>query len=214
MELPSPKPEEANIVKSIQFNRLKLDFTKDTAWGPTISSEDVSAVFALPPNVRFPVAVTHLELNISVSDGDKQFADLFIPKVATTSTGKSDKCIRFAFSGASFTAHKGCDTFRRFLESTITSETRQVTLSGKADVVISTPIGPLSLKSIKFSVETSIKGLKSLKVEPTPVKLPDVSDGSQRTIKVSASLHNPRCDYLRSIQNILIPDVSELVTSH
>jgi hypothetical protein len=67
-------------------------------------------------------------------------------------------------------------------------------LSGEADTDVNTGVGLLSLKSIEFSVNTSIAGLQGLTSKPTLVTSLDVNHGfpDYLLIKANSSLFNPR----------------------
>ncbi|KAI0049858.1 hypothetical protein FA95DRAFT_1604022 [Auriscalpium vulgare] len=186
-----PSQGKLTIIKSINLNELDLQFTPDTAYGPSTSSNDTTAAFGLPFN--FPVDIKALEQNISVSTGGQPFAELVVPKGPST-TDVQQRIIHLGFSGVPFAVFNNQHgAFQDFLASTATSENQALDLAGNANTDASTAVGLLSLTNIAFSVSTSIAGLQGLNSKPSIVTSLDVNHGfpDYLLIKVSASLFNP-----------------------
>jgi hypothetical protein len=187
-----PNRGKLDIIKTVELNDLELRFTEGTAYDPSSSSNHATAAFTLPFN--FPVDITSLEQNISVSTGGAPFAELVIPKGPTT-TDVQQRVIHLAFSDVPFSVFDDQHgLFQLFLASTTMSTSQTMTLSGNANADADTAVGLLSLQGIRFSVNTEIAGLQGLTAKPALVTSLDVNHGfpDYLLIKVNSSLFNPR----------------------
>lgn len=167
-------------------------FTEGTEYNPATSSNDSTVTFTLPFDI--PIDIKALETNISVSSGGASFAELAIPKEPVR-TDVQQRMIHLTISNVPFAVFGGQHSaFQQFLASTTMSTTESIILSGEADTDANTGVGLLSLRGIKFSVNTSIAGLQGLTSKPTLVTYLDVNHGFPGSlfIKVESSLFNPR----------------------
>lgn len=180
------------MIKSIDLNELNLQFSTDTAYDPSTSSNDATAAFTLP--FAFPVDIIALAQNITVGTEGHSFAELVIPKGPST-TNVDTRVISLTFSNVPFALLDGQQgAFQQFLAATETAVNETIQLSGAANTDASTAVGVLSLNDIEFSVSTSIAGLQGLNSKPAMVSSLDVNHGypDYLLIKVNASLFNPR----------------------
>ena len=167
-------------------------FTEGTTYDPATGSNDSTVAFTLP--FGLPLDIKALGTNISVSAGGASIAQLAIPKEPVR-TDVQQRIIHLTFSNVPFAVYGDQHSaFQQFLASTTMSTIESMILSGEADTDVNTGVGLLSLRGIKFSVNTSIAGLQGLASKPTLVTSLDVNHGfpDYLLIKVNSSLFNPR----------------------
>ncbi|KAK7690332.1 hypothetical protein QCA50_006989 [Cerrena zonata] len=188
-----PNRGSQSIIKSISLNQLALDFTTDTAYNPSTSSDSTDAAFALPDGFSFPIDITALQQTIDVSFNSQNFAQLAIPKGPST-TDVDSRVIHLGFSNVPFAVTDGQqDAFNQFLTATTTTKSQTIGLSGSATADANTAVGLLSLENITFSVDSTIAGLNGLSERPVTVSGLDVNHGFPDflLIKVNTALFNP-----------------------
>ncbi|THV03542.1 hypothetical protein K435DRAFT_962414 [Dendrothele bispora CBS 962.96] len=189
--LPNRGPQ--NIIKSISLNQLTLDFTVDTAYNPSTSSDNTEASFGLPNGFDFPIDISALQQTITVSSNGQDFAQLAIPKGPST-TDVDTRVIHLGFNNVPFAVSDGQqETFNQFLAATTMTKSQTLGLSGSADANANTAVGLLGLKDISFSVQSTIAGLDGLDEKPVTVSDLDVNHGFPDflLIKVNTALFNP-----------------------
>lgn len=189
-----PNNGTLDIIKSVSLDELNLQFSTDTAWDPSTSSNDANAAFAIP--FGFPINITAVEQNITVGSNGTFIAGLTIPK-GPTMTDVDNRIIYLTFSDIPFSVFGDKHSFwRQFLADTTVNVNETMTLSGSANTDADTAVGLLNLRDIEFSVDTTIAGLQGLDTRPVIVSDLDVNHGytDYLLIRVNSALYNPRCD--------------------
>ncbi|GLB37240.1 putative protein of unknown function (DUF3712) [Lyophyllum shimeji] len=186
-----PNQGAQKIIKSIALRQMELDFTQDTAYNPSSSSQSTDAAFTLP--FGFPIDISALEQTITVGFEGTSFAQLALPK-APSHTDVQNRIIHLTFAHVPFAVFPDQhSTFDRFVAATTIGKTQSLHLSGSANAEAKTAVGLLSLQGIDFSVDSSIDGLQGLNTKPVSVRNVDVSHGfpDYLLIKASSNLFNP-----------------------
>ncbi|KAM0750211.1 hypothetical protein T439DRAFT_247618 [Meredithblackwellia eburnea MCA 4105] len=194
-----PAAQNLQVINSITISQVTLMFTAATAYAPSFSTNDTTALFQLP--FAFPVDITEAATAITTSNGATtgrlskrdagDFATLNVPLQAST-TNVVARSLLLQFSNVPFTSIDN-SIFSSFLLDTTVGVSKSFGLHGSADTITSTAIGDLSLTGIGFSVETSLEGLQGLNAQPATVSDLDVYHGytDYLQINVNAHLFNP-----------------------
>ena len=139
--MPSQGPLQ--VIKSITLEHLELDFTPDTAFSPSTSSNAATAAFQIP--FAFPIDIVTLEQNITATSQGQSFAELVIPK-GPSQTDVNTRVIHLTFSGVPFVVFGDKHSvWEQFLTQTTVSSLETFELSGVANTDASTAIGTLSV---------------------------------------------------------------------
>ena len=188
--LPNQGPQ--TIIKSVTLNELSFLFTAKTAFSPITGSNSTDAAFTLP--FAFPLDITALQQTITIGSQGINIGQLAIPKGPTT-TDVQDRIIHLGFQNVPFAVFGNTHTnFEQFVETTTTSTSETLHLSGSANADANTAVGLLSLTDIGFSVDSNLAGLQGLNARPVTVSNLDVNHGYSNylLIKIDGALYNPR----------------------
>lgn len=198
-----PNNGTLDIIKSVALDELNLQFSTDSVWNPSTSSNDANAAFTIP--FGFPINITAVEQNITIGSNGTFIGELAIPKGPTT-TDVDNRIIYLTFSDVPLSAFGDKhSSFQQFLADTTVNVNETMTLSGNANTDADTAVGLLSLTDISFTVDTTIAGLQGLSTQPVTVSNLDVAQGftDYLLITVNAALFNPRYFLLPLLQDLL-----------
>lgn len=151
--LPGPDtPPE--LIPSITMMDMELDFTKDT-WAPPAGSKEVQAQLKNP--FGFPLGVSQLNMDVTVSYGGSKTGELQVPdeKATTSSTG----VVTTSFSDIPLKIFDDAhDTFSSFVKALTSKSNVTFGLAGSTNAVTETAIGSLKLDNITFDVDSALAG--------------------------------------------------------
>lgn len=187
-----PNNGTLDVIKSVTLDELNLQFSTDSVWDPSTSSNDANAAFTIP--FGFPINITAVEQNITIGSSGTFIGELTIPKGPTT-TDVDNRIIYLTFTDVPLSVFGDKHTsFEQFLADTTVNVNETMTLSGVANTDADTAVGLISLTDIEFTVDTTIAGLQGLNTRPVTVSNLDVAQGftDYLLITVDAALFNPR----------------------
>ncbi|CEG75653.1 hypothetical protein RMATCC62417_10662 [Rhizopus microsporus] len=185
-----------NIIKGVNMGYLDLAFNAANPYSPALSAPSVTANFQMP--FGFSINITELSQNISlgINSSDAKttnFAVIQTPMVPAVSNQAAGTII-FPLNNATIAGIPGQEnTFNEYAYELTASQNYSFQVSGSALTKAITPIGPVTLSGINFTVPTSLVGLQFLNTSETTINSLDVVGGTNDGLQlaISVTMNNP-----------------------
>ncbi|KAI9474137.1 MAG: hypothetical protein EXX96DRAFT_328681 [Benjaminiella poitrasii] len=185
-----------NIINAVNMGYLDLKFDAAAPYAPTINAPAVTANYKLP--FGFSLNITDVSQNITLAINTtgaqtENFAMMqtpFVPAVTNAQNGT----IVFGLSNTALAGIAGKESFyNQYTYSLTASENYTFMISGSASTKTITPIGPIVLTGINFTVPSSLKGLQFLNSSATVINSLDVTGGTTAglTLGINVTMTNP-----------------------
>lgn len=188
VSLPS---QSFTVLRTISINQIALYFTQDTAWNPSTSSNNTQAEFFLP--FAFPVDIQQGGGKFIANYQNQDMAELDIP-LSPSITDVTLRIVTLMFTNIPFDVYApGHNAFSQFLTDTTGGTQVTFNLHSRANTMIDTAAGLVSINQIPFDVNTNLLGLQNLNARPATIAKLDVFHGypSYLQINADATLFNP-----------------------
>lgn len=167
LQVPLKAPHAIDAIKDISIGYLNLTFSKDSAWAPMTTTDDLQAKLSLP--FGFGMNVTQIGNSFSIVQNGVNVGSLNsslspassdIRVVSSSLTqGTIDITLTPSALRVPSNAHAQFGDFNKGLTQ---SEHATFQLVGSAKTVATLPIGSIVLDPIKFNVTSSLDGLRGL----------------------------------------------------
>lgn len=185
-----------NIIKGVNMGYLDLAFNAANPYSPALSAPSVTANFQMP--FGFSINITELSQNISlgINSSDAKttnFAVIQTPVVPAVSNQAAGTII-FPLNNATIAGIPGQENiFNEYAYELTASQNYSFQVSGSALTKAITPIGPVTLSGINFTVPTSLVGLQFLNTSETTINSLDVVGGTNDGLQlaISVTMNNP-----------------------
>jgi hypothetical protein len=184
------------IINSVSMGYLDLKFDSTTPYSPIANAPGVSAGFQMP--FGFSLNVTEVSQNITLAINTTgaetaNFAVMqtpYVPAVSDQAAG----IIKFALNNTAIAGIPGQEKFYNDYTYALTaSDNYTFIVQGSANTKAITPIGPVTLTGINFTVPTTLQGLRFLNSTSTLINSLDVTGGTTAglTLAIGVSMSNP-----------------------
>ncbi|CAO3631253.1 unnamed protein product [Cunninghamella blakesleeana] len=152
--LPGPK-EVPQLIPSITMMDMELDFTKDY-YAPPTSSKATKATLKSP--FGFPLGVSQLTMDATISYNGQSIATLKLPSVAATTS--ADNIVTTSFNNVPLKSIKN-DEFNHYLKDLTSKANVTFGLAGTTNTIADTAVGRLHLNNIAFNVQSQLAGFNN-----------------------------------------------------
>ena len=188
--------EPLKIINAVSMGYLDLKFDPSNPYGPIVTAPSVNANFQIP--FGFTLNITDVSQNISLavntsSTQSESFAVIRVPTAPAISDQKAGT-LKFAINNEAIAGLPGRDDyFNQYTYALTASDNYTFMVSGNASTKTMTPIGPITLGGITFTLPTSLHGLQFLNSTPTVINSLDVSggDASNLLLAINVTMSNP-----------------------
>ncbi|KAG0746078.1 hypothetical protein G6F33_006884 [Rhizopus arrhizus] len=189
-------PEPLKIIHGVKMGYVDLAFDAANPYSPTLSAPSVTANFQMP--FGFSLNITELSQNISlgINTSDTEttnFAVIQAPLTAAVSN-QAEGTIVFPLNNRTISGIPGQESiFNEYTYELTASQNYPFMVSGSALTKAITPIGPLTLTGINFTVPTALNGLQFLNSSATTINSLDVVGGTSSglNLAISVTMNNP-----------------------
>ncbi|KAI7863525.1 hypothetical protein BDF14DRAFT_1842686 [Spinellus fusiger] len=225
LRVPFPGTQHTDLIQSIQFNHLKIDFSKGNV--PLISG-DANAILKKPHEMQASINVTTIQPLVYLfmqTDSKDPFASLSPnePCLADTVEKKSDSeessegilNVHSRIEKAPFTIMPGKEEdFKKFMEKVFYHQSSTIYFRGVANASIECAFGQLNVSDLPFSGEINTKGMKGMQDPPPVMESMSVIHGYAESIHATStlSIYNPSDIYVNlGAINVLIQYKNETI---
>ncbi|KAI8974103.1 hypothetical protein BDB01DRAFT_807607 [Pilobolus umbonatus] len=184
-----------NIINAISMGYLDLKFDAANPYNPIVTAPLVSVGFQMP--FGFSLGVTEVSQSISLGLGTPEsinkFATIDTPYTPATSDQALGK-IELAITNSSISGIAGQESvFNEYTYALTSSGDYTFMLSGVANTKATTPLGPVTLSGINFTVPTTLHGLEFLNSTATIINSLDVVGGTAESLDlaIDVTMTNP-----------------------
>jgi uncharacterized protein GlcG (DUF336 family) len=183
--------EPLNIIKAVSMGTLDLKFDAANPYSPIATAPNVNANFQIP--FGFSLNITEVTQNISLAVNTSKtetsdFAVIQVPLVPAVSDQKAGT-LKFALNNNAIAGLPGKESvFNQYTYALTASDSYTFMVSGNASTKTTTPIGPITLGGISFTVPTSLKGLQFLNSTATVINSLDVTGGTAENLLLSINV--------------------------
>ncbi|CAO3630686.1 unnamed protein product [Mucor hiemalis] len=184
------------IINSVSMGYLDLKFDPASPYSPIANAPNVTAGFQMP--FGFSLNITEVSQNITLAINTTgaetaNFAIMstpFVPSVSNQAAG----VINFGLNNTAIAGIAGQENiYNQFTYALTASKNYTFMVQGSATTKTNTPIGPIVLSGINFTVPTSLEGLSFLNSTATTINSLDVTGGttSGLALAIGVSMDNP-----------------------
>lgn len=184
------------IINGVSMGLLDLKFDPTNPYSPIANAPQVIANFKMP--FGFSLNISEVSQNITLginttTDKTENFAMMqtaFGPAVSDQQAGT----IFFPLNNTAIAGIPGKENiFNQYTYALTASSNYTFMIGGIASTKANTPIGPVTLSGINFTVPTSIRGLQFLNSTATIINSLDVTGGSETglALAINVSMDNP-----------------------
>lgn len=183
--------EPLKVIQAVSMGTLDLKFDAANPYAPIATAPNVNANFQIP--FGFSLNITEVTQNISLalnkSGADtSDFALIQVPLVPAVSDQKAGT-LKFALNNNAIAGLPGQESsFNQYTYDLTSSDNYTFMVSGNASTKTNTPIGPITLGGISFTVPTSLKGLQFLNSTATVINSLDVTGGTPENLLLSINV--------------------------
>ncbi|KAG1472252.1 hypothetical protein G6F56_001650 [Rhizopus delemar] len=181
------------IINAVSMGQVDLAFNEASPYAPRVTAPNVVADFHIP--FGFSLNITQVTQSISLGlVDDHDFKDFAMIEMPYTPSSSDQGKLGFAMKDM---AIDGISDKNRFFDKYVYSlaGARNYTfgVSGNATAQVSTPIGPITLGGISYSVPTSLRGLQFLNSSATIIQSVDVTGGALDglILAINVTMENP-----------------------
>ncbi|KAG2207252.1 hypothetical protein INT46_008870 [Mucor plumbeus] len=188
--------EPLKIIKAVSMGYLDLKFDSANPYSPIVTAPSVNANFQIP--FGFSLNITQVTQNISLAVNTSgtettDFAVIQVPLVPAVSDQKAGT-LKFAIDNSAIAGIPGEESvFNQYTYALTASNNYTFMVSGNASTKTQTPIGPITLGGISFTVPTSLNGLQFLNSTATVINSLDVTGGTSENLLlgINVTMENP-----------------------
>ena len=184
------------IINSVSMGYLDLNFNAAAPYAPIVNAPNVTAGFQIP--FGFSLNITEVSQNITLAINTTgaetaPFAIMstpFVPAVSNQAAG----IINFGLNNTAIAGIPGQEKYYNDYTYALTASNNYTFMvQGSATTKTNTPIGPIVLSGINFTVPTTLQGLRFLNSTSTVINSLDVMGGTPTalTLAIGVSMDNP-----------------------
>lgn len=189
-------PEPLKIINGVSMGYLDLKFDPANPYNPIVNAPMVNADFKIP--FGFSLNITEVTQSIALSlntSGSEttDFAVITVPNAPSVSD-QAAGTLKFAIANDTIAGITGReDVFNQYTYALTAKDKYTFMVSGNATTKTNTPIGPITLGGISFTVPTTLTGLQFLNSTATVINSLDVSGGTTENLllSISVTMSNP-----------------------
>ncbi|KAI7888807.1 uncharacterized protein EV154DRAFT_447271 [Mucor mucedo] len=188
--------EPLKIINSVQMGYLDLNFDDANPYKPSANAPSVNADFKIPFGFSLNITEVTQNITLAVNTSDTEttdFATIHVPNVAAISDQKAGT-LKFPLKNDAIAGIPERESFfDQYIYSLTASNNYTFMVSGNASTKTNTPIGPITLGGISFSVPTTLRGLQFLNSSATVINSLDVSGGTTQNLllDINVTMINP-----------------------
>jgi hypothetical protein len=184
------------IISAVNMGYLDLKFDAANPYSPIANAPSVNANFQIP--FGFTLNITEVTQNISLAVNTSgtqttDFAVIQVPLVPAVSDQKAGT-LKFAINNDAIAGILGQENvFNQYTYALTASDNYTFMVSGNASTKTMTPIGPITLGGISFTVPTTLHGLQFLNSSATVINSLDVTGGNSDALLlgINVTMTNP-----------------------
>ncbi|RCI04658.1 hypothetical protein CU098_010147 [Rhizopus stolonifer] len=184
------------IINGVNMGHLDLKFDANTPYAPVANAPSVTANFQLP--FGFSLNITEVAQNITLAVNTsgaetENFAVMQAPFSPAVSDLKSGTIV-FGINNTAISGITGKEAiYNQYTYELTASSNYTFMISGLASTKTMTPIGPILLTGINFTVPTTLHGLQFLNSTPTVINSLDVTGGTSDglNLAINVTMENP-----------------------
>ncbi|CEG74411.1 hypothetical protein RMATCC62417_09637 [Rhizopus microsporus] len=186
------------IIQAVSMGQIDMKFDPSNPYAPVATAPNVVANFQIP--FGFSLNITEVTQNITLGLDDdgkskdiQKFATIQVPYTPAQSDQKAGT-LKFGMTNTPITGISGADDqFNQYVYSLTAANNYTFGVAGNATTKVNTPIGPITLGGISFSVPTSLRGLQFLNSSATVINSLDVTGGNTDglVLGINVTMVNP-----------------------
>ncbi|CAO3687497.1 unnamed protein product [Rhizopus microsporus] len=186
------------IIQAVSMGQIDMKFDPSNPYAPIATAPNVVANFQIP--FGFSLNITEVTQNITLGLDDdgkskdiQKFATIQVPYTPAQSDQKAGT-LKFGMTNTPITGISGADDqFNQYVYSLTAANNYTFGVAGNATTKVNTPIGPITLGGISFSVPTSLRGLQFLNSSATVINSLDVTGGNTDSLilGINVTMVNP-----------------------
>ncbi|KAG1255807.1 hypothetical protein G6F68_010084 [Rhizopus microsporus] len=180
------------------MGQIDLKFDNNNPYAPIATAPNVVANFQIP--FGFSLNITEVTQNITLGLDDngkssdlEKFAVIQVPYTPAISDQKAGT-LKFGMTNTPIAGISNANNiYDEYVYSLTASDNYTFGVAGNATTKVSTPIGPITLGGISFSVPTSLRGLQFLNGSATVINSLDVTGGTSdgMILGINVTMVNP-----------------------
>ncbi|KAG2206931.1 hypothetical protein INT46_005451, partial [Mucor plumbeus] len=184
------------IINGVSLGYLDLKFDPSAPYSPVANAPAVTANFQMP--FGFSLNITEVSQNITLAinttgEQTESFAIMQTPFTPAVSNQQNGTII-FPLSNTALAGIAGKENFYNQYTYALTANSNYTFMvSGIATTKANTPLGPIVLSGINFTVPTTLKGLQFLNSTATVINSLDVTGGTEAglALAINVTMDNP-----------------------
>ncbi|CAO3650856.1 unnamed protein product [Mucor hiemalis] len=188
--------EPLKIISAVQMGYLDLKFDAANPYNPIVTAPNVNANFQIP--FGFTLNISEVTQNISLALNTSgaettDFAVINVPNVPAVSDQQAGT-LKFAINNDTIAGIPGRENvYNEYTYALTASDNYTFMISGNASTKTMTPIGPIELGGIRFTLPTSVHGLQFLNSTATIINSLDVTGGTsdKLNLAINVTMTNP-----------------------
>ncbi|KAG0792916.1 hypothetical protein G6F16_005541 [Rhizopus arrhizus] len=190
--------EPLKIINTVSMGQIDLKFDNNNPYAPIATAPNVVANFQIP--FGFSLNITEVTQNITLGLDDngkssdlEKFAVIQVPYTPAISDQKAGT-LKFGMTNTPIAGISNANNiYDEYVYSLTASDNYTFGVAGNATTKVSTPIGPITLGGISFSVPTSLRGLQFLNGSATVINSLDVTGGTSdgMILGINVTMVNP-----------------------
>ncbi|KAG2237334.1 hypothetical protein INT48_009067 [Thamnidium elegans] len=189
-------PEPLKIINAVSMGYLDLKFDPANPYNPIVNAPVVNADFKIPFGFSLNITEVTQSITLSLNTSDSETTDFAIITVpnAPSVSDQAAGTLKFAIANDTIAGIAGReDVFNQYTYALTANDKYTFMVSGNATTKTNTPIGPITLGGISFTVPTSLNGLQFLNSTATVINSLDVSGGTTENLllDIGVTMSNP-----------------------
>jgi hypothetical protein len=184
------------IINGVSMGLLDLKFDAANPYSPVATAPQVTANFQMPFGFSLNVTEVSQSITLAINTTGAKTEDFavmqtpFGPAVSNQQAGT----IVFPLTNTAIAGIPGKESvFNKYTYALTASDNYTFMINGIANTKAITPIGPVTLSGINFTVPTSLKGLQFLNSTATVINSLDVMGGTTAGLQlaINVTMENP-----------------------
>ncbi|KAI8975148.1 hypothetical protein BDF20DRAFT_822209 [Mycotypha africana] len=189
-------PEPLKIIQSVSMGYLDLKFDSNTPYAPLVNAPIVNANFQIPFGFSLNITEVNQNITMAINTSSTETADFavlqvpFVPAISDQNAGT----LQFGIKDSNIAGITGKEQiFNKYTYELTASNNYTFMISGNASTKTNTPIGPITLGGIQFTVPTQLHGLQFLNSSATVINSLDVTGGTTENLllSINVTMTNP-----------------------
>ncbi|EPB90640.1 hypothetical protein HMPREF1544_02550 [Mucor circinelloides 1006PhL] len=184
------------IINGVSMGYLDLKFDPAAPYSPIANAPAVTANFQLPFGFSLNISEVSQNITLAINTTGAQtesFAVMQTPFAPAVSNQQNGTII-FPLSNTAIAGIPGKESFyNQYTYALTANDNYTFMVSGIATTKTNTPIGPIVLTGINFTVPTTLKGLQFLNSTATVINSLDVTGGTEAglALAINVTMDNP-----------------------